>query len=267
MFNLIIILLATLNSEPKDSNNYRIAKYIIDHLQTLEDCTLSDLARNCFVANSSISRFCREIGFKDFNELKVQLIRFQSESKQAPTKFQFQPFSDQSLVDSYILSVKDNLDHMVTPDLEEKINQLVEDIDAYEHVAAFGYMHSENAALSLQYDLQTNRKVIYTSLRFLDQVEYLRHASEENLIIIFSDMATYFQRVFARVKPFKDTLHKPKIYMVTSNERSMLDYVDTYIRYHSRHDYASHPFPLMVIANLISLSYANRCKQNGDFEE
>ena len=94
MFNLIIILLATLNSEPRDSNNYRIAKYIIDHLQTLEDCTLSDLAKHCFVANSSISRFCREIGFKDFNELKIQLIRFQMESNRQPISFTIKRCSD-----------------------------------------------------------------------------------------------------------------------------------------------------------------------------
>lgn len=262
MFNLIIILLATLNSEPKDSNNYRIAKYIIDHLQTLEDCTLSDLAKHCFVANSSISRFCREIGFKDFNELKIQLIRFQTESKQATNKFHYRSSDSHALVDTYLTSVTDNLAHMVTPDMERKINQLAEDIDRYEQVAAFGYMHSQNAALSLQYDLQTSRKIIYTSLRFADQVDYLRHASERDLIIIFSDMATYFKRVFARVKPFKDTLHKPKIYMVTGNERSSLEYVDTYIRYHSQHDYASHPYPLMVIADLISLAYANRYETN-----
>ena len=265
MFNLIIILLATLNSEPKDSNNYRIAKYIIDHLQTLEDCTLSDLAKHCFVANSSISRFCREIGFKDFNELKIQLIRFQMESKQATNKFHYQTMLGRSLVDSYLTSVIENLTYMVTPDMESRINQLAEDIERYEKVAAFGYMHSENAALSLQYDLQTSRKIIYTSLRFADQVDYLRHASERDLIIIFSDMATYFKRVFARVKPFKDTLHKPKIYMVTGNEHSALEYVDTYIRYHSRHDYASHPYPLMVIASLISLAYASRCEMNVNF--
>ena len=30
MFNLIIILLSTLNDEPKGSNNYKIAKYMIE---------------------------------------------------------------------------------------------------------------------------------------------------------------------------------------------------------------------------------------------
>ena len=57
MFNLMIILLSTLNGEPKDSNNYRIAKYIIEHIHEMENCTLSQLAEKCYVSNSSISRF------------------------------------------------------------------------------------------------------------------------------------------------------------------------------------------------------------------
>ena len=65
MFNLVIILLSTINTEPKDSNNYKIAKYIIENLHTLEDCTITELSRNCYVSSSSISRFCRDIGLSD----------------------------------------------------------------------------------------------------------------------------------------------------------------------------------------------------------
>ena len=36
MFNLIIILLSTLNDEPKGSNNYKIAKYMIENMRDLE---------------------------------------------------------------------------------------------------------------------------------------------------------------------------------------------------------------------------------------
>ena len=34
MFNLIIILLSTLNDEPKGSNNYKIAKYMIENMRS-----------------------------------------------------------------------------------------------------------------------------------------------------------------------------------------------------------------------------------------
>lgn len=70
MFNLVIILLSTINSEPKDSNNYKIAKFLIENIRNLEDFSISELAKTCYVSNSSVSRFCREIGLNDFNSLK-----------------------------------------------------------------------------------------------------------------------------------------------------------------------------------------------------
>ena len=57
MFNLVIILLSLINSEIHDSNNYKIAKYILENLNELEDCTITELAKKCYVSNSSISRF------------------------------------------------------------------------------------------------------------------------------------------------------------------------------------------------------------------
>ena len=79
MFNLIIILLSTLNGEPKGSNNYKIAKFMIENIHDLEDYILTELAKACYVSNSSISRFCRDIGLRDFNQLKNQVAKFSVE--------------------------------------------------------------------------------------------------------------------------------------------------------------------------------------------
>lgn len=73
MYNLTIILLSTINSELINSNNYRIAKYILENMRALEDISITELAKECYVSNSSISRFCRDIGLRDYNELKSQL--------------------------------------------------------------------------------------------------------------------------------------------------------------------------------------------------
>ena len=79
MFNLAIILLSLMNSESADSNNNRIAKYILEHIDELENVSISDLARKCYVSNSSISRFCRAIGLQDYNELRNQVAKYQVE--------------------------------------------------------------------------------------------------------------------------------------------------------------------------------------------
>ncbi|WP_028042861.1 MurR/RpiR family transcriptional regulator [Candidatus Stoquefichus massiliensis] len=262
MFNLMIILLSTINSEPKDSNNYKIAKFIIENIHDLEEFSLTDFAQHCYVSNSSISRFCRDIGLRDFSALKTQIARYAIEHAHAKGKFDFKEFDAPTLPQSYILSVIDNLKRLYQSSFEKDLNDLVKDIHQYKNVAAFGYMQSENVALNLQYDLQTNGKILFTCIKFIDQVEYINHADEDTLIIIFSESGTYFDRVFQRTKPFKQLKNKPKIYMITSNFSVTLPYIDGYIRYQSRRDFASHPYPLMIITDLICVQYAKILQDN-----
>lgn len=259
MFNLMIILLSTLNGEPKDSNNYRIAKYIIEHIHEMENCTLSSLAEKCYVSNSSISRFCRDIGLGDFNELRTQLARFPLSYLHAKDKFNFLEFDEQSMSRSFILSIMDNLNALMeTSHLDERIDQLTDEILNYQSVAAFGYMNSENVALNLQYNLQTNAKPLFTSIKFINQTEYIASADENTLIIIFSESGSYFNRAFKRENPFHTIGKKPRIWMITSSKEPHQAYIDEYIIYNSRNDFASHPYPLEIIADLIAISFARK---------
>ena len=65
---------STLASEKKDSTNSQIATYLLNHLDDIKDIGIQEMAKECSVAMSSISRFCKEIGLNDFNELRELLI-------------------------------------------------------------------------------------------------------------------------------------------------------------------------------------------------
>ncbi len=264
MFNLMIILLSTINSEPIDSNNYRIAHYILENIESLEDVSITELSKVCYVSNSSISRFCRDIGLKDYNELKSQIAKYGAAREYAKNKFYFKDENPEHYMSSYIHAVISEL-NMLEKNLNQKmIHQLVLDLFQYEKVAAFGYTKSQNEALTLQFDLQTSKKIIHTSMRYANQIEYITHANKDNMIIIYSESGTYFQRMFPRKNIFKDLKNKPKIYMITSNKDVNLPYVDGYIFYNSNNDYASHPYPLSVITSLICLDYAKTKEKLGN---
>lgn len=260
MFNLVIILLSTINSEPKDSNNYKIAKYLLENLHTLEDLSISDLANNCFVSNSSISRFCKEIGLDNYNTLKSQIIKIPLEYRYAHNKFNFTPSKNENILQSYVFSIIDNLKNLYTDKLDSQITALVKNIYQYKEVGVFGYMHSESIALNLQYDLQTNGKLIFTHIKFTNQKEFINNADENTLIIIFSESGSYFNRVYPRTTPFTNQKNKPKIVLITSNLNATFPYVDEYITYSSRNDYASHPYSLMTIESMIALKYLEYIK-------
>ena len=66
MSNIRIQLLNVINRESSDSMNFIIAQYILENLDRRKVITTKELADNCNVSKSSISRFCRKIGYEGF---------------------------------------------------------------------------------------------------------------------------------------------------------------------------------------------------------
>ena len=60
---LPIVLLSETASGKEDSYNCRIAAWLLGHLG--ENITAEQIAKECFVSKSAVSRFCREVGFED----------------------------------------------------------------------------------------------------------------------------------------------------------------------------------------------------------
>lgn len=52
-----------------------IVAYIINHTETVLECTLQELSAQIFVSKSAIHRFCKKIGLHGFNDLKVKLAK------------------------------------------------------------------------------------------------------------------------------------------------------------------------------------------------
>ena len=67
---LTVALLGTLASERRDSTNAHIARYLLSHQDELEVLSVKALAQACNVGTGTVSRFCREVGFADFDELR-----------------------------------------------------------------------------------------------------------------------------------------------------------------------------------------------------
>ena len=120
---LPIVFLSTLASEKKDSTNSQIATYLLNHLDDIKDIGIQEMAKECSVAMSSISRFCKEIGLNDFNELRELLISI---------KMNFEQYSSSSKaknrLEEYSLKVKESIT-MVEKSIDmQQINALCKEI-------------------------------------------------------------------------------------------------------------------------------------------
>lgn len=220
---LPIVFLSTLASEKKDSTNSQIATYLLNHLDDIKDIGIQEMAKECSVAMSSISKFCKEIGLNDFNELRELLIS---------TKMNFEQYSSSSKaknrLEEYSLKVKESIT-MVEKSIDmQQIDALCKEIQKYQQVGIFGLLKAGAVAFNLQSDL----------------------------LIIFSYAGCYFD--YPDIRTLKNKLKKPQIWLISSKQENYPDFIDHVITFDSKQDQNSHPYQLQFIASLIAQEYARR---------
>ena len=234
---LPIVFLSTLASEKKDSTNSQIATYLLNHLDDIKDIGIQEMAKECSVAMSSISRFCKEIGLNDFNELRELLIS---------TKMNFEQYSSSSKaknrLEEYSLKVKESIT-MVEKSIDmQQIDALCKEIQKYQQVGIFG--------------LLMLGKQTYSHISYKQQLQYISSTNEDDLLIIFSYTGCYFD--YPDISTLKNKLKKPQIWLISSKQESYPDFIDHVIIFDSKRDQNSHPYQLQFIASLIAQEYARR---------
>lgn len=248
---LPVVFLSTLASEKKDSTNSQITTYLLNHLDDIRDIGIQEMAKECHVAMSSISRFCKEIGLNDFNELRELL---------ASTNMTFEKYSRassmQQRLDDYSDKVKESID-MVERSIDmQQISLLCNEIKRYKKVAAFGLMKAGAVAYNLQSDLLMLGKQVYSNISYNQQLQYILSATKEDLIIIFSYTGCYFD--YSDLRILKQKLNNPQIWLISSKQETYHDFIDHVITFDSLQDQNSHPYQLQFIAGLIAQEYARK---------
>ena len=234
---LPIVFLSTLASEKKDSTNSQIATYLLNHLDDIKDIGIQEMAKECSVAMSSISRFCKEMGLNDFNELRELLISI---------KMNFEQYSSSSKaknrLEEYSLKVKESIT-MVEKSIDmQQIDALCKEIQKYQQVGIFG--------------LLMLGKQTYSHISYKQQLQYISSTNEDDLLIIFSYTGCYFD--YPDISTLKNKLKKPQIWLISSKQESYPDFIDHVIIFDSKRDQNSHPYQLQFIASLIAQEYARR---------
>lgn len=246
---LPIVFLSTLASEKKDSTNSQIASYLLNHLEEIKDIGIQDMAKECHVAMSSISRFCKEIGLHDFNELRELLVSTNMNFEQNSLSS-----SGGERLKAYSLKVKESIE-MVEYSIDIKqIDLLCQEIKRYEKVAAFGLLKAGTIAFNLQTDLLMLGKQIYSNISYKQQLQYILSSTKEDLIIIFSYTGCYFD--YPDLRALKNKLNAPQIWLISSKQETYPEFIDHVITFDSLQDQNSHPYQLQFIAGLIGQEYA-----------
>ena len=249
---LPVVFLSAIASEKEGSVNGSIASYILEHLDGLKNMGIRELARQCHVSDSSISRFCREIGLRDYAELK-ELFAAPSGSQQ---------YSDRTeageILRDYSGQVCESIKMVERSINMGKIAELCRDIRSYQRVAAFGLLKSEGVAMSLQSDLLMLGKKIDTKLSYRQQLDYMKRVGQDDLIILFSYTGIYFD--YQRPQ-LPENLKEAKLYFITGSSDVRPGTFSQVISFDSRLDNAGNPYAMQFVEGLIVREYERQARK------
>lgn len=248
---LPIIILSEMVSNSSDSTKGFIAAYFLEHMKEIPSLSIRELAEKANVSAASISRFCRDIGLEDYNELKEL-------ATSTVNEFEIFPSADTAdeWKDNYITAVQKGLERVKRSIDIKKIDALCADIYNYKKVAVFGVLKAEGVALNLMTDLILQEKLVTSKFQFSEQIEYLQHVDEDDLVIIFSFRGIYFS--YGLPKCFDNPRGKrPKIWFITGDSSATdSGLYDEVISFDSSKRQTSHPYQLQLVASMIAQRYA-----------
>lgn len=253
---LPVVFLSVIASEKAGSTNSMIASYILDHMDEVKDLGIREMAERCHVGLGSVSRFCKDVGLRDFVELRELL-------RSTEMNFEIHPQERDMENPSAVYGARvTGSVNMVTKTISRhKLAALCQDLKTYDKAAAFGLLKAECAAISLQGDLLMLGKQVYTNVSYDQQIDYIQQAGKDCLILIFSYTGAYFEYHREGFFQGRDKKDWPKIWMVSGRQKIVPKYVANVLDFQSPQDQAGHPYQLLYAAGLIAQEYARSLTQ------
>lgn len=186
--NLVTTMLLNILNNPQSSTvDCDIAKYIIENHETINNLSISELSDKINVSISQVSRFVRTLGIDSYSDFKDALEFHGSQARHSYIQKELiEPSMYQKLVNDEIAYVYHNFD-------DKQLDNIISDLHKYHKIAIFGILNSDNAAKELQYNLISKGKLCISYTNFKDQIEFIKNADNETLIIIFSISGDYVQ--------------------------------------------------------------------------
>lgn len=248
-------LVAVMNSEETSSTNYRIAKYLLQNNYIANRVTMDDVAQNCFCAKSTVSRFCRQIGYENYYELNQDLY---ASTKQSQDKYnKYLDYDFQTSKDIFLGHLMHVIETMNTSIQKNDIDCFVQYLSEYDDIAVFGNSQSQAIAQKFQNDMCLSRKIITASLLPEHQKQYILNTTHKNLVIIISFSGEYFRQFINQYQSKKNS--QQKIILITCNPKMLNSKNYDHVFYIEALDnYAFRAHSMSIFLNIAAIEYAKR---------
>jgi DNA-binding MurR/RpiR family transcriptional regulator len=173
---LIYTLLAYINNSLEKDINYSIANSFLENIHHIEGYSLEMAAEVCNVAPSTINRFCKRIGFRNFSNLR---------SSVAYQGGMYEEREKSLTTETFELKLKENIE-MMEGISKEQLDRIIKKIHESKRIVILGFEKHQIQAMELQKQLFLLGKLCECNTNFFKQLETVSHLTEEDMIITIS---------------------------------------------------------------------------------
>lgn len=189
-------LLDVLRYSEVGSTNWSLANIILTYGSRLSTTSIQELADECHVSESTVSRFARLVGCRSYIELKSQAKSLQNESdrslfhmsKESITQLENQP---SKFMTTYTETISNSLKESVQALDYKKIDQFIMDLFSAQRVFIFGTSTSLMLAEIIQSNLINFQKIVYVSFDQKQQENHIQNLNSTDLVIVISTFGRY----------------------------------------------------------------------------
>jgi len=185
------ILLSYIDCTFKKNIYYELAILLLEHESEIQNSSIEKIAQACFVSTATLSRFCRKLGFENYNEFKNNFD---------------QHYIINNYTNDFLQNAKKDL-HSTTKNYANDIHALMqmqlEGIDNDKVDWILNSIHNSNTILFLGHQLlqffgshfQQNllrfHKLSYSFFQEVHQMEFITQMEPDALVIIMSVDGNY----------------------------------------------------------------------------
>lgn len=255
-------LYAITNSMSSDSSDYRIAKYLISNIYKLKKITVEDIAKASFVSKSTVSRFCRRLGYEDYQSMRQTMQVALTNRYHRYDEYLALPHDE--MTSEYLkqhLEMIEVVREYATDDILERFAKLLFN---YDNIGIFGQMHAYPVALNFQMELSSYDKIVNCFNIMPEQEDFIQNSTSDTLVIVISSSGRYFQDFKTYFDYNKQD--KPHLVLLTNNQRLIKcrPYDEIFI-IPSVDNTASQPMSMQLFTNLITMHYGKILIENNGF--
>lgn len=250
---ILYALLNYMNCSIKQDTNYEIAKRLLLHIQDIENYTLEETAKLCHVSVSTLNRFCRIIGYKNFSTLRNFIKMKENESYLCESNH------DKKSEMVYINKMNENMlliEKIPTSTLERIANI----IHTSNRIILLGFGEFQYPALYFQKQMLSFGKLV----EIFGQINELKLQSEfhENDLIIITSIQGKFLDIYNEEL---NHIKCKKILLTQIKDENILNQFDEYINFGIHEDERLRKYSIMrIYEKILCAYYQTYYQKNGE---